>query len=249
MRLESLTVDARDPQALAMWWAEAIGWTVVFQDEAGDEYDLAERVDPDGTHPYPELVFGRHDDPGAGHERIHLDLNSFTTADQHATVERLLAMGATRADVGQADDAPFVVLADPEGNHFCVLDPRPEYAHLGSIAAYVLAAHDAQALRDVVAAATGWTVTRDEPGDVVLTPSDGGAPLEIVTRPTMPRRDAKPRIHLDIAPSADEDQATAVDRLVALGAARADIGQTGEESWVVLADPEGNALCVLSPRD
>ena len=104
-------------------------------------------------------------------------------------------------------------------------------------------------VRDVVAAATGWTVTRDEPDEVALTGPDGGAPLEIVTRPTMERRTGKVRIHLDVAPSADEDQSAVVERLVALGASRADVGQTGDESWVVLADPEGNEFCVLSPRD
>ncbi|UDY37587.1 VOC family protein [Dermatobacter hominis] len=248
LRLESFTVDARDPKALAGWWAEALGWVVCSEDADGGEVNLCERVDPDGSHPYPELSFVGDGDPDGGQERIHLDLNSSSTADQEATVARLIDMGATRADVGQAPDAPFTVLADPEGNHFCVLDPRPEYAHLGTIAGYTLAAHDAAALRDLWAAATGWTVTRDDPDYVVLTPPDGGTPLEIITRPTMPRGDAKDRIHIDVAPGPQDDQGAQVDRLVALGARRADIGQTGDESWVVLADPEGNELCVLSPR-
>jgi predicted enzyme related to lactoylglutathione lyase len=247
MRLESLTIDAREPEALATWWSEALGWTICFQEEG--EVNLCERLDPDGSHLYPELSFVSVGAPEAGQERIHLDLNSFSAADQEATVERLLSMGATSADVGQADDAPFVVLADPEGNHFCVLDPRPEYAHLGSVAGFTLAAHDANALRDLWTAATGWDVTRDEPGYVVLTPPAGGLPLEIITRPTMAGSDAKDRIHLDVAPAADEDQAAVVDRLRALGAVPADVGQQGDESWVVLADPEGNEFCVLSPRD
>lgn len=247
-RLEALTIDARDPKALALWWAEAVGWTLFYEDDGGGEYDLCERIDPDGSHPYPELTFVRVADPEAGQERIHIDLNSFTAADQQATVDRLLEMGATRADVGQPDDAPFVVLADPEGNHFCVLDPRPEYGHLGSIAGYTLAAHDAQALMPIWHAVTGWEVTRDEPGYVVLTPPDGGAPLEIITRPTMEHDDAKVRIHLDVAPSLDEDQQAVVARLESLGAKRAEVGQTGDEAWVVLTDPEGNEFCVLSPR-
>ena len=83
----------------------------------------------------------------------------------------------------------------------------------------------------------------------MLTPADGGFPLEIITRPTMARGDAKDRIHLDVAPGADEDQAAVVARLEGLGAHRAEVGQRGDESWVALADPEGNEFCVLSPRD
>jgi predicted enzyme related to lactoylglutathione lyase len=248
LRIESFTVDAHDPMALATWWSEALGWIICFESPDGLEVNLCERLDPDGTHPFPELSFIGDGDPDGSQERIHLDLNSFSAADQEATVERLLGIGATHADVGQAADAPFVVLADPEGNHFCVLDPRPEHAHLGSVAGYTLAAHDPAALRDLWATATGWDVTRDDPDCVVLTPPQGTAPLEIIRRPTMPTGTAKDRIHLDVAPGEHDDQEAAVEQLVALGATRADIGQTGDESWVVLADPEGNEICVLSPR-
>jgi predicted enzyme related to lactoylglutathione lyase len=246
LRIESFTVDARDPMALATWWSEALGWVICFEDDG--EVNLCERVDPDGTHPYPELSFVLVERPEDGQERIHLDLNSFSAADQERTVERLRSMGATPADVGQAGDAPFVVLADPEGNHFCVLDPRDEYRHLGTVAGYTVAAHDARSLRDLWAAATGWTVTRDEPDHVVLTPADSGAPIEIITRPTLASSGAKDRIHLDVAPGVDDDQDAAVEHLLSLGARRADVGQRGDESWVVLADPEGNEFCVLSPR-
>ena len=249
LRIESFTFDAADPLTLATWWSEAIGWLICYESDDGVEVNLCERIDEDGSHPYPELSFVGDGDHAEGQERIHLDLNSFSTTDQEATVDRLLAMGATRADVGQAADAPFVVLADPEGNHFCVLDPRPEYAHLGSVAGYTVAAHDAAALRDVWVAATGWAVTRDDADHVVLAPPDGtGAPIEIITRPTMPADDRKDRIHLDVAPGQDDDQADAVEALLAIGARRADVGQTGDETWVVLADPEGNEFCVLSPR-
>lgn len=248
LRIESFTIDAHDPTALATWWSEALGWTICFESPDGVEVNLCERLDPDGGHPFPELSFIGDGDPDGSQERIHLDLNSFSLADQAATVARLIGIGASHADVGQAPDAPFVVLADPEGNHLCVLDPRPEYAHLGSVAGYTLAAHDPSALRDLWAAATGWSVTRDDPDHVVLTPPEGSAPIEIIRRPTMVPSDAKDRIHLDVAPGEHEDQDAAVEQLIALGARRADVGQTGEESWVVLADPEGNEICVLSPR-
>ncbi len=251
MRFENVIIDARDPKALATWWAEALAWVVHAEDPEIGEYDVCERLNEDGTYSFPELVFGAVPDPGLGRERVHLDLNSFSLDDQRATVERLLSMGATHADVGQASDAKFVVLADPEGNHFCVLDPRREYAHLGSLAGYTLAAHDAGAIWELWAVATGWKASVDEHGDVALAPPDGGIPLEIITRPTMPVDHAKNRIHLDVRPSAHEDQAEVVARLVALGARPVDVGQHDGPpvSWVVLADPEGNELCVLAPGD
>ena len=246
MRIENVIVDARDPEALGRWWAEALGW-VEIEPEDGAIVLVAE-VRADGTHPFPELLFVPDGDPDHARERIHLDLNSHTAEEQQATVERLLAMGAVHADVGQADDAPFVVLADPEGNNLCVLDARPQYAQHGSLAGWTLAAHDANALKDVWLAATGWRLASEEPGYLILSPPDGGADLEIITRPTMPQDDRKNRIHVDVAPGPDEDQSAVVERLLALGATRADIGQSGDEPWVVLEDQEHNQLCVLTPR-
>ncbi|CAN5668926.1 VOC family protein [soil metagenome] len=249
MRLEELVFDARDSQALAAWWAEALGWVV--HREADDEVYVRERLEADGSYPFPELAFCALEHPERGREGIHLDLNSSSLDDQRAIVERLVSIGATPSDVGQAADAPFVVLADPEGNNFCVLDPRPEYAHLGSLAGYTLAAHDAQALKELWRVATGWDVTRDEPDYVVLTPPDGGTPVEIITRPTMAHDAAKLRCHFDVRAVDGTPQAAVVEQLLALGATRADVGQDESDpaiTWVVLADPEGNELCVLATQ-
>ena len=247
MRLENVVFDARDPHALGHWWAEALGWVV--HAEGDGEVEVCERVHADGSYAYPELVFVPVAEPEQGRERVHLDLNSFSIDDQRYTVDRLIDIGATPADVGQSPDAKFVVLADPEGNNFCVLDPRPECAHLGSLAGYTLAAHDAAALRDLWQTATGWAVTRDDGDHVVLTPPGGGPTLEVITRPTMSFATAKNRIHLDMAPDADDDQATVVDQLIALGARRVEVGQSADPTitWVVLDDSEDNELCVLSP--
>ncbi|MGW5771528.1 VOC family protein [Streptomyces longwoodensis] len=111
---EQVVVDAHDPRALGRWWAEALGWAVV--DDSPDEYEI--RPAPDRL---PGLLFGRSTDGKAGKNRLHLD---FRPVDQRAEVERLLALGARHADVGQSGDEPWVVLADPEGNEFCVLGPR-----------------------------------------------------------------------------------------------------------------------------
>lgn len=111
---EQVIVDAADPVALGRWWAEALGWVVV--DESPDEYEIRPAKDR-----LPGLLFGRSTDPKTVKNRLHLD---FRPEDQEAEVTRLLALGARHADVGQTGDEPWVVLADPEGNEFCVLGPR-----------------------------------------------------------------------------------------------------------------------------
>ena len=110
---EQVVVDAHDPVALGRWWAEALGWVVV--GDAADEFEI--RPAPDRV---PGLLYVPVPEEKAGKNRLHLD---FRPVDQTAEVERLLSLGARRADVGQRD-ASWVVLADPEGNEFCILRGR-----------------------------------------------------------------------------------------------------------------------------
>jgi hypothetical protein len=110
---EQVVVDAHDPAALGRWWAEALGWVVL--GDAADEFEI--RPSPDRV---PGLLFVPVPEEKAGKNRLHLD---FRPVDQTAEVERLLSLGARRADVGQRD-ASWVVLADPEGNEFCILRGR-----------------------------------------------------------------------------------------------------------------------------
>jgi hypothetical protein len=111
---EQTVVDAHDPVALGRWWADALGW-IVFNDDP-DEFEI--RAAPDRI---PGLLFASVADRKAVKNRLHLD---FRPDDRDAEVERLVALGATRADVGQGE-ASWVVLGDPEGNEFCVLSSTP----------------------------------------------------------------------------------------------------------------------------
>ncbi|MEU9084446.1 VOC family protein [Streptomyces sp. NPDC048357] len=111
---EQLVVDAGDPAALGRWWAQALGWVVVNDDP--DEYEI--RPAPERL---PGLLFVPVPDTRTVKNRLHLD---FRPDDQEAEVRRLLAHGARPADVGQGPEVTWVVLADPEGNEFCVLAPR-----------------------------------------------------------------------------------------------------------------------------
>jgi catechol 2,3-dioxygenase-like lactoylglutathione lyase family enzyme len=116
-RITELVLDCRDPEGLAAFWAEVLGWSVV-----GREPDGGVEIGPAGG-PYPAqptIVFSPSAEPKAGKLRLHWDVNA-TDRDQAAELDRLLGLGATRADVGQTGDEQWHVLADPEGNEFCLL--------------------------------------------------------------------------------------------------------------------------------
>jgi len=110
---EQVIVDAADPGALGRWWAEALGWVVV--DDSPEEYEI--RPTPDRL---PGLLFVRVPEAKSVKNRLHLD---FRPDDRQAEVDRLLALGARHADIGQGEQ-PWTTLQDPEGNEFCVLSAR-----------------------------------------------------------------------------------------------------------------------------
>jgi hypothetical protein len=116
LRIETLTVDAEDPVSQGRFWSEALGWEWR-EDEDGDVW-----VEPGDGHPdrgvTPPLLFLEVPEIKAVKNRLHLDL---TPDDQSTEVQRLRELGATPVSVGQAEDEEWVVLADPEGNEFCVL--------------------------------------------------------------------------------------------------------------------------------
>ncbi|AGZ39920.1 VOC family protein [Actinoplanes friuliensis] len=114
---EQVVVDAEDPARLARWWAEALGYQIVHEEP--DEVEI--RRTPETL---PGLLFGMSPDPKTVKNRLHIDLRP---EDQESEVERLVDMGARPVDIGQ-HDVSWVVLADPEGNEFCVLSSRKKPA-------------------------------------------------------------------------------------------------------------------------
>jgi hypothetical protein len=112
--LYHIVVDAHDLPALARFWCRVLDWRVLF--EADEEIVIGA-----DEHAFPGLCFVPVGERKTVKNRLHIDL---TPDDQAAEVDRLLALGARRADVGQGEDATWVVLADPEGNEFCVLRPK-----------------------------------------------------------------------------------------------------------------------------
>lgn len=118
--MSELVLDAADPERLAAFWREVLGYV-----ELSREEDVLIEIGPSAGFggPQPTLVFIRSSDPRTGKLRLHIDLNA-TDCDQDAELERLLALGARAADIGQTGTENWHVLADPEGNEFCLLHTR-----------------------------------------------------------------------------------------------------------------------------
>ncbi|GAB2957742.1 VOC family protein [Amycolatopsis acidiphila] len=119
-RISELVLDARDPERLAAFWREVLGYV-----ELGREDGSIEIGPPDTGFggPQPTLVFNPVGEPKAGKLPLHIDVNP-TDRDQDGELARLLAAGAVPADVGQTGEENWHVLADPEGNEFCLLRKR-----------------------------------------------------------------------------------------------------------------------------
>jgi hypothetical protein len=129
LRWYTLVVDCRDVKKQATWWAQALDWTIIHEsekecvivpswaDETLIEQTPWERVGPG-------MVFVPVSEGKSIKNRLHIDLAPHISQDRDAEIERLERLGARRTDVGQSDAATWTVLADPEGNEFCVLSSR-----------------------------------------------------------------------------------------------------------------------------
>jgi catechol 2,3-dioxygenase-like lactoylglutathione lyase family enzyme len=127
LRWYTVVVDCHDVKAQSRWWAEVLGWPIVY--EAGDEVAVAPPHQLDETRPVPReqrgpgLIFVPVPEAKTVKNRLHIDLAPAPDDDQEAEVRRLESLGARRVDIGQGNQT-WVVMADPEGNEFCVLSPR-----------------------------------------------------------------------------------------------------------------------------
>ncbi len=116
LRWQCIVVDCIEPAALGRWWAELLGWRITFEEPDEVVLETPEGSPEDGVS--PGILFIRVPEPKQVKNRIHLDLRP---EDQEAEVARAETLGAQRVDVGQTDDVTWIVMADPEGNEFCIL--------------------------------------------------------------------------------------------------------------------------------
>ncbi|HEX6872885.1 MAG TPA: VOC family protein [Micromonosporaceae bacterium] len=128
-RIGEIVIDSLDPETTARFWCAALGYRITDQDETG--------VCIAGDSRAPTILVLRRTDPKTAKSSIHFDLCP-TDRDQVAEVRRLVELGATPVDIGQGQQR-WVVLADPDGNEFCVMpkiiapEPQP-FHHLDQIA-------------------------------------------------------------------------------------------------------------------
>ena len=237
VRLVDLCIDATDPLAQARFWAEVLHWEIV--DETAEEVRL---VPTDGTS--FRIDFMPVAEPKIGKNRIHLDVTTASDDDERGTRSKLLELGAQHIDIGQPPEDDYV-FADPEGNELCVIEPGNAFLALcGRVGAINCEGPPAAGYfwRD----ALGWPLVWDEGDETAI--QDPGGTRTIISWSVHPGMDKvrKNRLHLEVAPIDGATLDDEVERLLALGATRVDIGQ-GDVGWVVLADPDGNELCVLPP--
>ena len=241
MYVENLVFDAVDPARLGRFWEAAVGGEQLTDEPEGYETRLRHEGGPD-----LDLCFQRVPEPPAEPQRLHLDLRG--AERQAETVERMLALGATHVDIGQHEGrgVPWVVLADPEGNPFCVMEDRDVYSDTGPIAALPLDSGDPDRDAALWSWLTGWTVAPGTTAVSLRHPTRRGPLLELCDEPS-PKGEGKNRMHLDIRLEAGDDADEIARGIGDRGGRELHLGW-GDLPWRHFADGSGNEFCLLPAR-
>ena len=238
VQIVALVLDAMAPNELARFWARALRWTI--RETGGDGVDL---VPTDATS-FCLLLR-----PGAtekvGQNPIHFDLTTTSLDDQHDTVAELLTIGGRHTDIGQDPNDLHVVLADPEGNELCIIEPDNRFLascpRLGAVNC-----DGTRALGCFFSEALGWPLVWDQDEETAIQAPDGTGPKITWSGPPLLPKSGRERFHFHVAPASGTSTQAALDQLLALGAARLDIGH-GCPGTIALADVDGNVLCLVEP--
>ena len=227
-RLVALRLDARDPARLAAFWAGLLHRTVL-DDPHGPL--LAGSGTQTGLRFVPSV--GMKSGPG----RVHLHVTSTSAADQRRTVAAALDLGARHLDVGQSPQEEHVVLADPEGNEFCVIEPTNSFlAGCGPLGE--LACDGTRRVGLFWAEALGWPLVWDQQEETAVQSPAGGTKIAWSGPPVAPKR-TRNRQRLELAVTSGSPAAE-VDRLLALGASLLPGTGSAGDAVLELADPDGN---------
>jgi hypothetical protein len=227
-RLLAVTYEATDPAEPARFWAGLLGREIIDDNDGvllpGGDTQLGLRFVP-----------GRAGQLGAN--QMHLHLTSADLDDQRHIVDKAVGLGGRHVDVGQRPEDPHVVLADPAGYEFCVIQPGNAYlAGCGPLGELTCAG--TRRVGMFWSEALGWPLVWDRGAQTAIQSPSGGTKVAWDTWDSTPV--APNRQRFELLP-ADGDQRPAVDALIALGAARLDDRDDGA---VVLADPDGNEFRV-----
>jgi hypothetical protein len=229
-RLASVVIEAVDPSAIAEFWYVMLGGTVIA------DHDGSRRlVGPEIGGCDVDLVFVPAEHGKVGKNGIHVDLATESPHEYQVLTSLAVDLGARAVNVGQGPGVPWTVFQDPQGNEFCVLEPRDLYVGTGPLAALVFDAVDPVRLAEFWSAATGWPRIHAGENSVALRPRADQGPWVEFLRVPLGRR-GRNRIRFDVVPGGVDDP---VSWLVDLGARR---------SGCSLVDPEGNEIQVVSGR-
>ena len=234
MFLENVVVDATDPRRLGRFWEAALGGRTLPDEPEGYETRLALE---DG--PVLDLCLQRVRSPTTEPPRVHLDLHG--GSDRDAVVRRVLELGASPLDIGQGD-VPWVVLADPEGHAFCVMEERAAYRDTGPVAAIVVRGDDPRRDAAFWSEASGWQ-EYDGVAPVSLRHPSGRGPVLELFGDAAPKT-GKNRMHLDLRLEPHDDRDAVVARFEELGARPVE-HDWGDLPWTPFTDPSGNEFCLL----
>ncbi|SDJ39583.1 hypothetical protein SAMN05444157_3166 [Frankineae bacterium MT45] len=237
LQLDALCIDAREPRRLADFWGALLGWGS--DDHRGGVAVLRPSDDTGFSIRLLPTI-----EPKVSQNLMHFDLTSRSDEGQQQTVARALELGAQPIDVGQRPEEGHVVLADPEGNEFCVIEAGNQFlADCGFIGA--VACDGSQAVGYFWSAALEWPLVWDQDEETAIR-SPAGGPKITWGGPPLMTRTGKNRLHFDVRPSPGDDPLAEVERLLALGATS--IEARSESGGILLADPDGNEFRVVSPH-
>ncbi|MDI3403696.1 VOC family protein [Streptomyces cavernicola] len=247
-RLFAISFNATRPASLARFWSGVLGRELAEEPEG----DLA-LLPPDaaGQRGF-RIRFLSSQDPATrtklGQNQAHFDLTSASPEEQRQTVARALELGGRHIDVGQRPEEGHVVLADPEGNEFCVIAAGNEFlADTGFIGA--LACDGTQAVGYFWSRALGWPLVWDQDEETAIQSPDGGTKITWGGPPVAPKKGTN-RLQFELALPADAtaaDREAETDRLIALGATRTTEAEAADAP-VRLVDPDGNEFTVQASR-
>jgi Glyoxalase-like domain len=236
VRLVALALSATAPHDLSRFWAHGLRWNT--HDVDGGAVELVP-TDPTSFH-----LLVR---PGAveksGQNRIHFDLSTTTLNDQTTTVAELLQKGGTHIDIGQDPAETHVVLADPEGNEFCVIEPTNRFLascpRLGAVNC-----DGTRTLGQFWSAALRWPLVWDHDEETAIQASDGTGPKITWSGPPLMPRPTVERFHFHIAPTTGTNPSMALEHLLTLGATLHDTARACPGA-TVLHDVDGNTFCLF----
>ena len=236
--LVALCFGAHDPLRLARFWAGLLNW-----EPADDPHEGAALLPGDDTG--FRIRFLPDQEEKTRQNQMHLDLTSTSLRDQERTVARALGLGGRHLDIGQGPDARHVVMADPEGNEFCVIEPDNAFlADCGFVGA--LACDGSPQVGYFWSRALGWPLVWDQDQETAIRSPHGG-PKITWGGPPVPPKTGKNRLRFDLAPSAGGDLQAEADRLISLGAARLGSSPGGSSQVLAMTDPDGNEFCLWQP--